>query len=257
MKKQAIKFNLSGDYALFKKPFANNQPQSFVIPPKTAIIGMIGAMMGWSKKEYIEKLPFDKFSYAVRLLTPKIKKDLIGINLMQGKIEKDKVTGESGGFYLNKNPISHPGNRGKRSPTRFEFLKDMEWEIFLIIEDIKIQNELFQRLQSKRFVYNPNLGLQSLFAKITDEILLEVKLSDAINDNMYSSFEKNFVKFKIAKPATFYNELIPVSFERDRSLPRTKEMISFVGDYAIEITNKDDLKGKLYQDAKQRLYQFI
>ena len=248
MKKQAIKFNLSGDYALFKKPFANNQPQSFVIPPKTAILGMIGAMMGWSKKEYIEKLPFDKFSYAVRLLTPKIKKDLIGINLMQGKSAK---------FTFNENPIKNPPDRGKRSPTRFEFLKDIEWEIFLIIEDIKIQNELFQRLQSKRFVYNPNLGLQSLFAKITDEVLLEVKLSDTINDNVYTYFEKNFVKFKIAKPVAFYNELIPVSFERDRSLPRTKEMISFVGDYAIEITNKDDLKGKLYQDAKQRLYQFI
>jgi CRISPR-associated protein Cas5h len=248
MKKQAIKFKLSGDYALFKKPFANNQPQSFVIPPKTAILGMIGAMMGWSKSEYIEKLPFEKFSYAVRLITPKIKKDLIGINFMQGKNAK---------FTFNENPLKNPPERGKRSPTRFEFIKDIEWEIFLIIENNEIKNELFQRLQYKRFVYNPNLGLQSLFAKIESESFLDIELANEINDDIYTSFEKNFVKFKITKPVAFYNELIPIAFNKDRSLPRTKEMISFVGGYELEITNKDDLKMKLYQDENSRLYQFI
>ncbi len=248
MKKQAIKFKLSGDCALFKKPFANNQPQSFVIPPKTAILGMIGAIMGWSKSKYIEILPFNKFTYAVRLLTPKIKKDLIGINLMQGKSAK---------FTFNENPIKNPPERGKRSPTRFEFIKDIKWEIFLIIEDTEIQNELFQRLKSKRFVYNPNLGLQSLFAKIESESLFDIELADKINDNIYTSFEKNFIRFGLKKPVAFYNELIPVSFEKNRSLPQTKEMISFVGDYELEILNKDDLKMRLHIDDKNRLYQFI
>jgi len=248
MKKQVIKFRLSGDYALFKKPFANNQPQSFVIPPKTAVLGMIGATMGWSKNEYIDKLPFEKFSYAVRLLTPKIKKDLIGINLMQGKSAK---------FTFNENPIKKPPDRGKRSPTRFEFLKDMEWEIFLIVESNTIQKELFERLQTKKFVYNPNLGLQSLFAKITNEELLDMELADEVNDNIYSSFEKGLLQFKIKKPVAFYNELIPISFNSDRSLPQTKEMISFVGDYELEITNKDELTQKLYHDDEKRLYQFI
>jgi CRISPR-associated protein Cas5h len=254
MTKQAIKFKLSGDYALFKKPFANNQPQSFVIPPKTVVLGIIGAIMGWSKSEYITNLPFDKFYYAVRLLTPKIKKDLIGINLMQGK---------NADFNFTNPFLKLPKGRKKgeflppRYRARFEFLKDMEWEIFLIIEDNNIQKELFERLQTKRFVYNPYLGLQSLFAKIENEKLLNIKLVDEVSDNVYSSFEKNFIKFKIKKPITFYNELIPVSFDKDRSLPKTKEMISFVGDYSIEILNKEELVGKLYQDDDKRLYQFI
>ena len=248
MKKQVIKFKLSGEYALFKKPFANNQPQSFVIPPKTTILGMIGAIMGWRKEEYISKLPFEKFSYAVRLITSKIKKDLIGINLMQGKNAK---------FTFNENPLKNPPERGQRSPTRFEFLKGMEWEIFLIIESDDKAEELIDRLKDKRFVYNPNLGLQSLFANIEYQEPFKVKLSNDIGNNLYTSFEKNFIKFKITKPVTFYNELIPVSFEEDRSSPKTKEMISFVGDYEIEITNKDELKEKLYQDENNRLYQFI
>ncbi|WP_024790546.1 MULTISPECIES: type I-B CRISPR-associated protein Cas5b [unclassified Lebetimonas] len=248
MIKEVISFNLNGDYALFKKPFANSQPQSFVIPPKTAILGMIGAIMGWGKNEYIEKLPFEKFLYSVKLLTPKIKKDLIGINLMQGKSAK---------FTFNENPLRNPPQRGQRSPTRFEFLKDMEWKIFLIIDDDKIKKELIDRLKNNRFVYNPYLGLQSLFAKIEFSEKFDVELAKNINNNLYTSFEKDFIKFKINKPVTFYNELIPVYFNQDRSLPRTKEIISFVGDYVIEITNKDKLKGKLYKDEKDRLYQFF
>lgn len=249
MKKEAIKFKLSGDYALFKKPFANNQPQSFVIPPKTAILGMIGAMMGWSKEDYVKNLPFDKFLYAVRLLTSKIKKEPVGINLMQGK---------NGKFTFNENPISNPSpDRGQRSPTRYEFIKNIEWEIFLIVEDQTIQKKLFERLEKKGFVYNPNLGMQQLFARIESEEIIDVEICQSINDNIYTSFEKNFVKFKINKPVVFYNEVIPISFNDDRSLPITKEIISFVGDYDLNITNKDELKGKLYADNDGRLYQFI
>ncbi|KHG33256.1 CRISPR-associated protein Cas5 [Sulfurospirillum sp. MES] len=249
MKKQVIKFKLSGDYALFKKPFANNQPQSFVIPPKTAILGLIGAIMGWSKEDYIKNLPFEKFGYAVRLLTSKIKKETVGINLMQGK---------NGKFTFEENPISHPSpDRGQRSPTRYEFIKDIEWEIFLKIGDSSIREKLFERLQKKIFVYNPNLGMQQLFARIDGEDLINVESAKEISDNLYTSFDKHLVKFTINKPVAFYNELIPVSFNDDRSLPITKEMISFVGDYSLKITNKDELEEKLYADNDGRLYQFI
>ena len=247
---EAIRFKLSGEYALFKKPYANNQPQSFVIPPKTAILGMIGAIMGWSKDSYIDKLSFEEFRYGVRLITSKIKKDLIGVNLMQGKSAK---------FTFNENPIKNPPERGQRSPTRFEFLKDMEWEIFLLIDNQEIRNELFKRLIIKRFVYSPYLGLQSLFAKIEcdEDDLIDLEIAKEINDNLYTSFDKNQIKFKITKPVAFYNELIPIYFEKDRSLPQTKEMISFVGDYSIKITNKEELEGKLYQDEQNRFYQLI
>jgi len=247
---KVVRFKLSGEYALFKKPYANNQPQSFVIPPKTAILGMVGAIMGWSKDKYIDNLPFENFKYGVKLLTPKIKKDLIGINLMQGKSAK---------FTFNENPLRNPPNRGQRSPTRFEFLKDMEWEIFLHIENTDIQDKLFNRLVDKRFVYNPYLGLQSLFAKIecNENDLINLEITKEINDNLYTSFDKNQIRFKIKKPVAFYNELIPVYYKKDRSLPQTREMISFVGDYSIEISNKENLKRKLYKDEQNRLYQLI
>jgi len=167
------------------------------------------------------------------------------------------MQGKSAKFTFSENPISHPPERGQRSPTRFEFLKDMKWQIFLKINDNSIKEELYKRLEENRFVYNPYLGLQSLFARIKDCKLIEMELSNDISDNIYTSFDRNLIKFKIKKPVAFYNELIPVSFEIDRSLPKTKEMISFVGEYEIEITNKDDLQGKLYQDDDRRVYQFI
>lgn len=99
--------------------------------------------------------------------------------------------------------------------------------------------------------------MQQLFARIEDEDLFDVELTKELSDNLYTSFDKNLVKFTINKPVAFYNELIPVSFNEDRSLPVTKEMISFVGDYSLTITNKDELEEKLYADNDGRLYQFI
>jgi len=214
--------------------------------------------MGWSKEKYIQTLPFNQFGYAVRLLTSKIKKETVGLNLMQGGIkEAHPDTGERGGFTFEKNPLTHSGKRGQRSPTRYEFIKDIEWDIFLLIDNQSIREQLFERLKKKTFVYNPNLGMQQLFARIEDEDLFDVELAREINDNLYTSFDKNLVKFTISKPVAFYNELIPVSFNDDRSLPVTKEMISFVGDYSLKITNKDELEEKLYADNDGRLYQFI
>ena len=247
---KVIKFELSGDYALFKKPFANNQPQSFIIPPKTAIAGMIGAIMGWSKEEYLDKLPFDKFKYGIKLKTSKIKKEMVGINLMQGKNAK---------FNFYNNPINTPTDRGSRSPTRYEFLKDMVWEIFLKfnLEDDFIEEEFVDRLRNKRFIYNPNLGMQQLFAKIDKVEVIDMFLAKEVTDDIYTSFEKDFIKFKILNPVAFYNELIPVSFNKDRSVPQTKEILSFVGEYELSIINKDELINKVYIDDDKRVYQFI
>jgi CRISPR-associated protein Cas5h len=168
------------------------------------------------------------------------------------------MQGKNGKFTFNENPLSHPSpDRGQRSPTRYEFIKNIEWEIFLLIDNQLIREKLFERLQKKTFVYNPNLGMQQLFARIDSEDLINIEFAKEINDNLYTSFEKNLVKFTINKPVAFYNELIPVSFNDDRSLPVTKEMISFVGDYSLKITNKDELKEKLYIDDDRRLYQFI
>ena len=233
---KVIGFNLSGKYALFTKPYTKNQPQSFIIPPKTAIAGMIGGILGFKRDEYQEKLKNLKYSVVVK----DFKKYTTRFNLLQGK---------SATFSYSKNPLRNPPERGQRSPTTFELLKNPSWDIFVSIED-ELLEELQDRIKKNLYVYEPYLGVANAFAKLNlfQEI---VKLERGVN-NIKSFFELDLVKVRLIKPTRFYNELIPVGFENERSLPITKEMVVIMDEF--EIINKEEIKNEffIYKDYSLR-----
>ena len=227
---KVIGFNLSGKYALFTKPYTKNQPQSFVIPPKTAIVGMIGGILGFSREEYQEKLKNLKYSV---VLKSDIVKYTTRFNLLQGK---------SATFSYTKNPLRHPPQRGQRSPTTFEILKNPSWDIFISVED-ELLCEIERRLRLSLFDYVPYLGVANAFAKL--ELFQEqIELEKGV-ENIKSFFELDLVKVKLTKPTKFYNELIPIGFNEKRSLPITKEMVIFLDSF--EILNAEEIKNEFYR----------
>ena len=242
---KVIGFNLSGKYALFTKPYTKNQPQSFIIPPKTAIAGMIGGILGFNRDEYQEKLKSLKYSVVLR----NVSKYTTRFNLLQGRSERNPETGENGPFTYSKNPISHPGKRGPRSPTTFELLKNPSWDIFISLED-ELLIELQNRIKNSFFEYVPYLGIANAFAKL--ELFEEVvELEKGVN-KIKSFFEFGLVKVKLNQPVKFYSELIPVEFKEKRSEPVTKEMVIFDGDF--DILNKEEIENEffIYKDYSLR-----
>ena len=225
---KVIGFNLSGKYALFTKPYTKNQPQSFIIPPKTAIAGMIGGILGFGRDEYQERLKNLKYSVVVK----DFKKYTTRFNLLQGK---------SATFSYSKNPLRNPPERGQRSPTTFELLKNSSWDIFVSIED-ELLEELQDRIRKNLYVYEPYLGVANAFAKLNlfQEI---IELEKGIS-KIKSFFELDLVKVRLIKPTRFYNELIPVGFESERSLPITKEMVVIMDEF--EVLNKKEIKNEFF-----------
>ena len=233
---KVIGFNLSGKYALFTKPYTKNQPQSFIIPPKTAIAGMIGGILGFKRDEYQEKLKNLKYSVVVK----DFKKYTTRFNLLQGK---------SATFSYSKNPLRNPPERGQRSPTTFELLKNPSWDVFVSMED-ELLEELQDRIRKNLYVYEPYLGVANAFAKLNlfQEI---IELEKGIS-KIKSFFELDLVKVRLIKPTRFYNELIPVGFESERSLPITKEMVVIMDEF--EVLNKKEIENEffIYKDYSLR-----
>lgn len=67
-----IKFRMYGNYAMFKMPESNSFGRSTLVPPKTAMMGVIGAMCGITKKDNFYKNKFypqifDHIGYSVQL----------------------------------------------------------------------------------------------------------------------------------------------------------------------------------------------
>ena len=236
---KVIGFNLSGKYALFTKPYTKNQPQSFIIPPKTAIEGMMGGILGFSRDEYQEKLKNLKYSV---ILKKSINKYTTRFNLLQGRSERDPETGENGPFTYSKNPISHPGKRGPRSPTTFEILKNPSWDIFISLEE-DLLYELKERIQKSLYEFVPYLGIANAFAKLT--LFEEIISLDRGLEKIKSFFERDLVKVKLLGPVKFYSELIPIKFENKRNLPQTKEMVIFDGEF--HVLNKKEIENEFFR----------
>ncbi len=228
--KKIISFRFWGDYALYKKPWCNREQQSFLIPTKTAIIGMIGGILGFSKEEYLERLPSEKIKVGIKL-NKEIGKELHGFNFMQSENLK-KQTKKLSNPYRRK-AIEQPNSRN-----RLEMLKNPDYKLFIQIEDTSIYNRLKNHLEESKYVFPPFMGQVNLFGNISEAKELEFKEKDV-------DYVNTVVPSKLVDGSsldgTIFSEQIPFSMKEDRSEP---EFIS------VSLKNKKEFKIAVKTDKR-------
>ena len=141
MAKHILIFDIWGEYAHFKKIYATTSAVSYVIPPKTAIYGYVGAVLGFSKAEnqYLSYFADKKCLIGIGLQRPVLMKR-IGVNL------RPNLKGEA------KNA----------KPTMTEYVYQPRYRIYFSHEDAALQQKLREQLQAHQSVFTPTLGLASL-----------------------------------------------------------------------------------------------
>ena len=79
-------FDVWGDYAHFRRFYTTTSPLTFPIPPRTAICGLIGAILGLEKtnNEYLKYFKLKDAFIGLRLLKP-VKKTIISENFIHTK----------------------------------------------------------------------------------------------------------------------------------------------------------------------------
>ena len=137
-------FDVWGEYAHFRKYYTTTSPLSFSIPPRTAISGLIGAILGLPKDEYLKYFSKQQAQIAVRILNP-IKKVRLAENLINTKDD----------YFI---PIKK-GAHSPRTQIRFEFVKDAKYRIYLYHTDPNIFNKAKSMLLHHKCVYTPCLGI--------------------------------------------------------------------------------------------------
>jgi len=189
-----IIFNLWGDYAHFKKFYTTTSPLTFEFPPPPTIFGILSAIIGLDKTEYLDHFQHpDDFKLALRILNP-IKKVRWTENLIDTKHH----------FWRIKN----------RTQIRTEFLKDPSYCIYFRHNDPSIYNRLKEQLQNHQSVYSVCLGLSELLANFEyigetgtesvrsdQEIELQSVLPEScLSDERSIQFEGNREIFKVNYP---------------------------------------------------------
>lgn len=114
---------IKGNWAHFKKPETNNNPLSHDLITKTALIGLMGAVLGIERKEMRQLFPqfSEDLLYNVKLLNP-VKKIPVGLTSFKAISNPAKDPRSRKSFEILQNPsyLVTLGLTGRRSEQLFD-----------------------------------------------------------------------------------------------------------------------------------------
>ncbi len=221
--KELLIFDIRGEYGHFRKYNTTTSPLTYSIPTRTAIAGILGAILGMEREirdgvypegaepvqEFFSK---DRSDVAVQIIRP-VKKENIGFNLINTKMS----------FY----DLTKAG----RTQIEFELVKDVHYRIYLAMEEKAKFEELSERISHKRHHFTPYLGLAQFTAQID---FVQKATAQQVSGN--GSFTKivtavNMSKLQGEPPIEFQREFfysannMPIAMNRDREVLEYSEVL--------------------------------
>jgi CRISPR-associated protein Cas5h len=151
---RCIVFEVRGEYAHFKKPYSPMSPVTYPFPPPTAVMGLLGAIIGYGKEEYHDRLGWQSLRVGISLQEP-IKIMRSAINLLNTK------DGHTDAFFRPK------ADKNTHIQIPFEFIKSAAYRIYITDLNEAASQALVEHLTQGRTTYTPVLGLASCLADIT------------------------------------------------------------------------------------------
>ncbi len=145
-------FDIEGEYAQFKKPYSPMSPVSFPFPPPTAVLGLLGALAGYAKDEYAERLGWQQVRVGVGLRAP-VRVFRAALNLLNTKDGTDSHFRPKAGANTH---IQVP----------CEFLRSPAFRIYAADLPAEVADDLARELSAGRTAYTPSLGLAQCLAEV-------------------------------------------------------------------------------------------
>lgn len=201
---KVLVFDVWGEYAHFRKYYTTTSPLTFSFPPRTAVCGLVGAIIGLKKDEYLCYFKKDQADVAIRILSP-IHKVRFSENL------------------IDTTSISTMNKIKNRTQIRFEFLKNVKFRIYLRHKEAALYKQLCDFLANHKCVYTPCLGLSEHIAnfEFIGEFNCEVK-SETENsvqiDSVIPVRQGLNLKIDFQDGGEYFHETLPIEMEEDRTL---------------------------------------
>jgi len=158
-----IVFRYCGKYGHFRRPYSNVSSFSYPFPPRTAIAGLLGAILGVKKEKVSETFTENKLKAGVavdeeiKTIThvTNFRHDSSGSIDYSIKIpKKSKVT----------KALKSPPKSNMPTQIPMELLKKPAYLIYVSLNFY--MDELTSRIKTERFVYTPCMGLSEFLANL-------------------------------------------------------------------------------------------
>lgn len=151
---ECIVYELSGDFAHFRRPHTTSPAQTFGIPPRTTVAGVTAAILGLERDSYYDTFGRDTSHIAISLESP-IRRLSLAVNLVNTEGSDAKTKGAKPGKHFRDN----------RQQNVFEHLCDPRYRFYISLTDTTLLNKLTELLENGKSVYTPSLGLSEHIAK--------------------------------------------------------------------------------------------
>ncbi|NLL06529.1 MAG: type I-B CRISPR-associated protein Cas5 [Clostridiaceae bacterium] len=209
MSEKYLVFDISAFYGHFKKPYTTTSPLTYSIPTRTAVAGMIAAMLGFGKEEYQKYFTKELAKIGVGIKKP-IKKVRISENFINTKKSINRIQ--------------------ERTQIKVEYLKDVCYRIYFTHKDEKIYGKLKGLLSNHSTVYTISMGLSENLANFA--YVGEFEGREVRGDRGFNEFSSVLPVERIRKgdveyedEREYFTETIPIEMDEDRNVKEYKEVL--------------------------------
>jgi len=143
-----LSFRLTGDFAAFRDPSVTSNQTVYYIPSKSAIIGLIGAIIGVQRGNKLDRIYGEDYINLFSVTK-------VGMCL---KSEPKKTT-----FFTNHRSLKET----KSKPFKTELVENPKYTIFVMTES-NYFDRLRKAIEKREYVYSPYLGHAYCPARIDD-----------------------------------------------------------------------------------------
>ncbi|NPA54443.1 MAG: type I-B CRISPR-associated protein Cas5 [Aquificae bacterium] len=230
---KVLVFDIWGDFGHFKKYYTTASPLTFSVPPPTAIFGMLGAILGLDKEEYLNHINGRTTKIGIQILKP-IKKTRMTLNLIDTK--------NSGSFHLIKN----------RTQIKTEFLKEPAYRLYVNMEKQELFNRLTNLVQNKESYYTLSLGLANLLANYRYIGLYDAKPIEEATEVHSIVLAENIKELVVEEGKKYSKEKLPLDMNPDREVLSYKDVV-------MEVQGRS-LRGKflgVYKSGGRENFSFL
>lgn len=222
--KSFIIFDAFSEYGHFRKFNTTTSPLSYSIPGPTAVVGLVGAILGIERENDRRKIREGNQSLR-DTFTPENTK--MGIRILN-RIEKVHIafnlldTGSAESFF----------NISNRTQIEYEILKNPAFRIYFDWQHPR-RSDLINRIKERRFHFNPYFGLSQFTANVvwvgekegkktqTDDYM---EFSSVLNLSLFSETQ-NPINFDHVKTHHLRVETVPIEMRADRIITRYGEIL--------------------------------
>ena len=230
-----IAFKLTGDYAHFSHPATIYSSLTYPIPPKTAIMGLLAAII--AEEHYYKLSPI---RYSIKLNTPIIKKSFIFNGIK---------------FALRSNPYLKKGYQDSNNKKQFyrELICSPSYTVFVDLSKLNeyYQHKIISYLKAHKCSFTPYLGINFCIANFE---WVEIRKCEKIDENPTYidtfTLKEDFVFEEDVYDIKLTTTNMACGVEEGRIFKEFKEFVLEIGGKKIKSKNR----GNIYQINENRVY---